>query len=126
MPEESIMKKAMQRYIDGFNQKDAKALISLFANNAKIEDPVGGGKIVEGIEAITAFYELAVTLVDKLELAAPIRGSHSNAAAMAFTIFMKDEGQTIRINCIDVMTFNESGKIIDMKAYHGPSDVMEQ
>lgn len=119
------MKTAMQQYIDGFNQGDAKALISLFADQAKIEDPVGGGNIVEGKAAITSFYQRAVTLVDKLELVAPIRGSHGTSAAMAFTILMKNDQKNIRINCIDVMTFDDSGKIVDMKAYHGPGDVTE-
>lgn len=120
---ESKMKTAMQQYIDGFNQKNAELIFSLFADDAKIEDPVGGGKFVEGKPAIKSFYELAVTLVDKLELEAPIRGSHSYFAAMAFTIFMKNDGVPIQINTIDVMRFNDSGEIIDMKAYHGPSDV---
>ncbi|WP_240377111.1 nuclear transport factor 2 family protein [Bacillus piscicola] len=126
MVTESQMKAAMQQYIDGFNQKDANMLISLFADHARIEDPVGGGKIVEGKAAITSFYELAVTLVDNLELSAPIRGSHSHYAAMAFRIFMKNDGKPIQIDTIDVMTFDDDGRIIDMKAYHGPGDVTEQ
>ncbi|MFA5668955.1 MAG: nuclear transport factor 2 family protein [Balneolaceae bacterium] len=124
MPTEMKMKAAMQQYIDGFNKKDADVLISLFADDAKIEDPVGGGRIVEGREAITSFYERAVTLVDKIELNTPIRGSHSNCAAMAFTIYMTIKDKPMIINAIDVMTFNEAGLIIDMKAYHGPSDLM--
>src|SRR5690554_6706940 len=124
MPTEMKMKAAMQQYIDGFNKKDADVLISLFADDAKIEDPVGGGRIVEGREAITPFYERAVTMVDKIELNTPIRGSHSNCAAMAFTIYMTIKDKPMIINAIDVMTFNEAGLIIDMKAYHGPSDLM--
>lgn len=112
------MKAAMQQYIDGFNQKDDELIISLFTADARIEDPVGGGKVVEGKSAITGFYKSAVTQVDKLELASPIRGSHSNFAAMAFKIYMND----ITIDTIDVMTFNNKGKIIDMKACHGPND----
>ena len=123
MVSEMKMKAALQQYIDGFNNKDADRLISLFADDAKIEDPFGGGKIVEGIEAITSFYQQAVTMVDKLELNTPIRGSHSNCAAMAFTIYMTIKDKPMQINAIDVMTFDEAGLIIDMKAYHGPSDL---
>ncbi len=123
MVTEIKMKTAMQQYIDGFNQKDSKLLISLFADHARIEDPVGGGKIVAGKTEIVSFYEKAVTMVDQLELDAPIRGSHSNFAAMAFKILMKIDGKDIQINCIDVMEFDDSGKIIDMKAYHGPGDM---
>lgn len=120
---ETKMKAALQQYIDGFNQGDAASIISLFADDAKIEDPVGGGQIVEGKEAITAFYEQGVKFVEKLELDTPIRGSHGASAAMAFTIHMKMNGKKMITRAIDVMMFNDTGKIIDMKAYHGPSDV---
>ncbi len=76
MPTEDGMKSVMQQYIDGFNKKDAKVLYSLFADNARIEDPVGGDKIVEGTTAIEELYKGAVTMVDKLELSAPVRASH--------------------------------------------------
>lgn len=41
---------------------------------------------------------------------------------MAFTIHLEREGKRTLIQTIDVMTFDESGKIVDMKAYHGPGD----
>jgi len=122
---QETMKKAMQKYLDGFNQGNAHAIISLFAENARIEDPVGG-KAVEGKEAITTFYRRGVEVVDRLELEAPIRGSYGRSAAMAFKIYMLQDGKDICIRSIDVMTFSDSGKIIDMKAYHGPDDLREQ
>lgn len=123
MVTEEKMKNALQSYLDGFNETDAELIISLFADDAKLEDPVGGGKIVEGIEAISEFYRGGVNMVEKLELNTPIRGSHGNSAAMAFTIYMEMGGKKTQIQAIDVMTFNDEGKIIDMKAYHGPSNV---
>lgn len=42
---------------------------------------------------------------------------------MAFDIHMHADGRPMLIQAIDVMTFDASGKIIDMKAYHGPSNV---
>lgn len=127
MLSEAGMKRALQQYLDGFNQGDAEAIISLFADDAQIEDPVGGGKIVAGTAAITAFYTRAVEVVERLDLDTPIRGSRGRAAAMAFTIHMKSDAEASQqgtvIRVIDVMTFNESGKIIDMKAFHGFSDV---
>ena len=124
-PRETPMKQALQQYLDGFNQGNAEILISLFAEDARIEDPVGGGRIVEGKEAITAFYHQAVGRVERLDLDTPIRGSHGRSAAMTFTIHLRVGGKRTVIRAIDVMTFNDSGKIIDMKAFHGPSDVKE-
>lgn len=122
MATEQQMRTAMQAYIDLFNKHDGEGLAALFADDARIEDPVGGGKLVEGRVAIDDFYRRAVTMVDRLDLAAPIPTSHGASAAMAFDIYMQAEGQPILIRVIDVMTFNADGKIVDMKAYHGPSD----
>lgn len=120
---EDRMKDALQQYLDGFNRGDATSLSGLFADHARIEDPVGGGRIVEGKAAIAAFYQRAVELVKRLDLDTPIRGSHGRSAAMAFTIHLEVDGMPTVIRVIDVMTFDESGKIVDMKAYHGPGDV---
>lgn len=42
---------------------------------------------------------------------------------MAFDIHMRIEGRPVLTRAIDVMTFDAEGKIVDMKAYHGPGDV---
>ncbi len=126
MTTEDHMRGVLQAYIGGFNAKNSEGLAALFADNAQIEDPVGGGKIVKGRVAIDDFYRGAVQVVDELELVAPIRASHGNAAAMPFDIHMKREGRSIVIRVIDVMTFDDGGKIVDMKAYHGPGDVIPE
>lgn len=123
MATEEHMRSALQAYIDNFNAHDGEGLAALFADDARIEDPVGGSVIVEGRAAVDDFYSGAVEMVDRLELVAPIRASHGSAAAMAFDILMHSEGQPMLIRVIDVMTFDADGKIIDMKAYHGPGDV---
>ncbi len=123
MADEQQMRSAMQAYIDRFNARDGAGLAALFADDARIEDPFGGTMIVTGRKAIDNFYRQAVTMVDRLELAAPIRTSHGAAAAMPFDIHLKAEGRRMVIRAIDVMTFDAEGRIIDMKAYHGPGDV---
>lgn len=121
MTSEQEMKAALQEYIDAFDAGDAERLIALFADDATIEDPVGSDP-VRGGEAIAAFYRAGVGVVTKMSLSAPIRGSHANAAAMAFDFEMELEGQKIRTSAIDVMEFNEDGKIQRMRAFWGPSD----
>ena len=121
MVDENGMRAALQAYIDRFNAGDGEGLAALFADDARIEDPVGGPRIVQGRADIDAFYSRAVGVVERLELAAPIRASHGRAAAMAFDIHLRADRRVIRV--IDVMQFNEAGEIVDMKAYHGPGDV---
>lgn len=123
-PRESRMRSVMQAYIDGFNSALGESLAALFADHARIEDPVGGAVIVEGRAAIDEFYRRAVEVVDRLELVAPIRTSQSNFAAMAFDIHLRFDGKPTCIRAIDVMEFDDTGKIIGMKAFHGPGDVV--
>lgn len=118
MPAEESMKAALQAYIDGFNNGDAGAIAALYAPDAVVADPVGAAEIA-GIEAITEFYRGAVASGAELVLDAPIRGSHGDRAAMAFTVTMP----TMRIRVIDVFTFAEDGRFARMEAHWGPSDI---
>lgn len=112
------MKAALQAYVDGFNAGDPAAVTALFADDATIEDPVGNPPIT-GREGIAEFYAGSIASGAKLALDTPIRGSHGNGAAMAFTVEMPN----MRIRVIDVMTFDDDGKISTMRAHWGPEDV---
>lgn len=122
MPTTDQMKQVLQSYVDGFAAGDAASVAALFADDAVLEDPVGTPP-VRGRAAIEEFYANAVAAGSKLILEGPIRGSHGNGAAMAFTVEVPSMG--LRIRAIDVMTFDDDGKVIEMKAYWGPDD-MEQ
>lgn len=117
MPDSATMKSVMQRYVDLVSAWDAAAVADLFADDATVEDPVGT-PVLQGKAAIRHFYQEAVKTGCKLELVAPIRGSQGNSAAMAFNV--KIPTATIRV--IDVMTFDEAGKISSMRAFWGPDD----
>ncbi|MBW8484904.1 nuclear transport factor 2 family protein [Actinomadura parmotrematis] len=114
------MKRALQAYIDGFAAGDAAAVSDLFAADAVIEDPVGTPP-VHGRPAIDEFYANAIAAGSKLTLDGPIRGSHGNQAAMAFTVEVP--AMNMRIRAIDVMTFGEDGKVVEMRALWGPDDI---
>lgn len=121
--DDARMKQAMQAYIDHFNRGDAAALAELYADDATVEDPVGS-PVKSGKAAIAAFYKYAVSSGAKLKLAAPIRGSHGNAAAMAFDVQLNmPQGEAV-IRVIDVMTFNDAGQFTSMKAYWGRGDMV--
>ncbi len=123
MPDETTMKAAMQAYVDHFNRSDAAALADLYADDATVEDPVGS-PLKRGKAEIAAFYKMAVATGARLELAAPIRASHGNAAAMAFNVRLNMPEGKAHIQVIDVMTFNEAGKFASMQAYWGKSDMV--
>jgi steroid delta-isomerase len=120
MTTEATMKAALQSYLDYFNAGDVDGLASLFAEGATVEDPYGV-PAKTGDAEIRAFYTDAMKNGAKLSLAAPIRGSHGNAAAMAFEAKIG----TLTVRIIDVMTFDEAGKFTSMKAFFGPSDFIQ-
>jgi steroid delta-isomerase len=122
MNREAQMKQAMQAYIDAFNRRDALGIVNLYADDASVEDPVGSPPKC-GRAAISAFYEYAIKSGAVLKLAAPIRASHGDSAAMAFDVQLNmPEGAAV-IRVIDVMTFNGEGKFSSMRAYWGRSDM---
>lgn len=120
MPSQETMKAAMQAYIEAFNSGSADAVAALYAEDATVEDPVGS-PVKRGKGEIKAFYTHSIASGAKLSLDAPIRGSHGNSAAMAFSARIGP--LTVRV--IDVMTFDEAGKFTSMKAYFGPGDILQ-
>jgi steroid delta-isomerase len=121
MPSSAVMKAAMQAYIDKFNSGSAEAIAALYADSASVEDPVGS-PLKQGKPAILAFYKSSIATGAKLSLDAPIRGSHGNAAAMAFSAKIGP----LNVRVIDVMTFDEDGKFTSMKAYFAPDDIKRE
>ncbi len=120
MPSQETMKAAMQAYIDAFNSGNADNVLALYAPDATVEDPVGS-PVKHGHAQIRAFYTHSIATGAKLALDAPIRGSHSNCAAMAFSARIGP--LTVRV--IDIMSFDEQGKVTSMQAYFGPGDIQQ-
>ena len=75
------MKARLREYVEAFNANDAARVAALFADNATVEDPVGT-PVKRGRDEIDAFYGHATTVGARLELVAPPRGSHANAATI--------------------------------------------
>jgi len=124
MTSELQMRQAMQAYIDAFNVSDPEKIAALYADDATVEDPVGKKPLIVGKAEILKFYKMAVATGAKLALAAPIRTSHGNSAAMAFDVQLNMPEGKAHIQVIDVMTFNDAGQFTSMRAFWGKSDMV--
>lgn len=109
---------AVDRYVEAFDKADIDIIKAIYAQNATVEDPVGTEPHV-GIEAICTFYEGALASGAKLALTGTPRCA-GNAVAFNFQVSMP--GMTI--NVIDVFEFDDTGKVMSMKAYWGPDDLV--
>ena len=116
-PTEQHMKASLQAYIDALNRGDLEGVLALYADDATVEDPVGA-PLLKGRSEIAGMYRQALASGFKLQLVAPIRASHGNAAAMAF-----ESTGSVVVRVIDVMRFNPEGKIASMQAFWGESDL---
>lgn len=116
-------KRVLQAYIDGFDNDDADALAALFADNAIIEDPVGTPP--KRGDEIRDWFHQGVMMRARLMLDAPIRGSHTRAAAMAFTVQMEVDGELRRVRSIDTIEINDEGLITCLRGYWGPDDTVD-
>ena len=123
MPNEAEMRAVLQAYVDAFNRSDADGIVALFADDATVEDPYGKPAMV-GKDTFASFFRFAVDECRaKLKLAAPIRASQGDAAAMCFDVQLHYMNAQRLIRVIDVMTFNEQGRIKTMRAYWGLTDM---
>jgi steroid delta-isomerase len=125
LPTQEHMVKAMHSYIDIINGKQPEGAQSLFADNFTLEDPIGTKLWSIIKEYPTDFMEEEGVKFTPLraELVSPVSTTYSNQAAMAFKLYMNVGGQEISIDIVDVMTFDEAGKIVAVQAYWGRANV---
>ena len=131
------MQQSVQAYFDLFNAQDAQGIADLYAQHATVTDPVGTPPKT-GYTEILAFYKMAVKNGAKLKQHGPVRIA-GQSAAFAFTVTVGvktdvDNDVAVAVNIpkggmvidvIDTFVFDETGKIIDMKAYWGPSNITQ-
>ncbi|ELT9027995.1 hypothetical protein SAV10_003727 [Salmonella enterica] len=127
-PDQNHMDMVMRAYIENINNPDPEFYSKYVAENLTGEDPVGSMSS-DSDNYVPDFAQSLKQLIDvpftpkKAEIIAPIRFSLKNEAAMAFKFWAEIDGRNISIDIIDVMTFDETGKICNIKAYWGVDNV---
>ncbi len=111
---------AVNTYISAFGKGDLEAIMGIYADDCTVEDPVGTDPHV-GNDAVRAFYQGAVGMNVTLQLESEIRIS-GNEAAFAFKGEFETPDGKITFRPIDVMKFNDDGKVVSMRAFWGPSN----
>ncbi len=111
---------AVHRYVEAFDKADIGIIREIYAADARVEDPVGSD-VHDGIEAICAFYEGALSSGARLELSGTPRCAGNS---VAFPFRAKMPGMYIEI--IDIFEFNAAGKVSSMRAYWGPDNMVTE
>jgi steroid Delta-isomerase len=123
MPTTDEMKAAVEAYTAAHTAGDIDAIVAIFAEDAVVADPVDQPAFV-GHEAIRAFFAGTHEFAESLELlvTGPIRAVDRFAAAPLRAVTSMGDAK-FAIDIIDVFTFDDEGKVTDMKAYWTASDI---
>jgi len=123
MPSAEDITTTVNRYLELAAKGDADGITDLYADDATVEDPVGG-EVHIGRQAIRGFYANVEKVNAETEVVTLRALGNEAAFFWALTIDMADVGK-MRIEIISVMTFDDDGKIASMKAYWTPENVTQ-
>jgi len=115
------MEAAVRTYVASYNSSDLDGILSIFDQNATVEDPVGT-PLKRGHEELRAFFGQGVEMGAKLTLDGPIRCA-ADCAAFPFHVTLHWEGKAQRIDVIDVFRFGPDNKVVEMRAFFGPDNM---
>jgi len=111
----------LRGYIKAFNARDVDALMSIYAADATLEDPVGTS-LVRGRAAIRAFYEQFATQSSFLQLTGDFRFA-GDAVAFSFFCYLGSNDDPMIIQITDSFRFDEQGSVIEMRAFWGDANI---
>src|SRR3954453_23688142 len=102
------------KYLTAVETKDADQVMTLFSENPTVEDPVGSEPRL-GSAAVRDFYSHITGSVGLQRIGpACVVGL---TAAFLFRLDIEREGRRQSYASVDVMTFDENGRIASMVAY---------
>jgi steroid Delta-isomerase len=122
MPSPEQIADTVNRYISLVAKGTADDIAELYADDATVEDPVGG-EVHIGRQAIRGFYSATDGLERECELVT-LRVA-GNEAAFQFRLTIKAGNGGMLIEPIDVMVFGDDGKVTAMKAYWSADHVTQ-
>jgi len=117
MANEEKLKAQLAAYLEGWKTNDKVHWLELFAEDAKLEDPVGTPAHA-GKEAIAAFWDLVhqmpMNFFPEMQRAVVC----GNEGMLLFRMVTRPEGGPgIAMDIVDIFTFNDDGLITKLKAY---------
>ena len=120
MPSQEAITETVNRYLALVATGTAEDVLTLYATDATIEDPIGSD-LRRGHAAIHEFYAGFQDAKKETELA-ELRVAGSEAAFLWHLKLDAGDSRT-QISPISLMAFDEDAKITSMRAFWSPSDV---
>jgi steroid delta-isomerase len=115
MPSPQQIRETMERYVKLMSAGGADGIAALYRDDATLEDPIGA-KLVRGKAGILDGYRKSAGKV-QLEITGPVRACGREAATPLQARAPAGPGKVSLIDIIDVMSFDEEGRITSMRAF---------
>ena len=123
MPTPDELRSVVDEYIDLVANGTAEQITELYAEGATVEDPVGTDPHV-GLEGVRNFYKV----IEPFKRTTELRWvkAAGNVAVFEFHIVTHFDAMTIELSPVDIMEFDEHGKVARMRALWGPEDMIRK
>ncbi|MFZ2510267.1 MAG: nuclear transport factor 2 family protein [Gordonia sp. (in: high G+C Gram-positive bacteria)] len=117
------MIETVNAYVDLLSTGSAEEIVALYADETAVEDPIGA-PIRTSREELLEFYSI-ITNMDKREATLRWVKAAGDTAVFEFTLVTGTGGMTFEITPVDIMVFDEDGKVTSMRAVWAPSDLKQ-
>ncbi|GAB11405.1 putative delta(5)-3-ketosteroid isomerase [Gordonia araii NBRC 100433] len=114
----------VDRYIELLTSGTAEQIADLYAEGASVEDPIGA-PLRTTRDELVEFYGLICNL-DEHVATLKWKKVVGDTAVFEFHLFTKAGDSGFEIQPIDIMTFDENGKIASMRAVWDPATDLKQ
>ncbi|MFT3898657.1 MAG: nuclear transport factor 2 family protein [Gordonia sp. (in: high G+C Gram-positive bacteria)] len=111
-------------YIDLLTDGTPEQIADLYAEGATVEDPIGA-ELKNTREQLVEFYGL-ITNLDEHKATLKWKKVVGDTAVFEFHLFTKAGDSGFEIQPVDIMVFNDEGKIKSMRAVWDPATDLKQ
>ncbi|MGO3325615.1 nuclear transport factor 2 family protein [Gordonia sp. (in: high G+C Gram-positive bacteria)] len=108
-------------YIDALNSGTAEEIADLYADGATVEDPIGA-PLRTTRDELVEFYGIITGMPHRDATVAWTRVA-GDTAVFEFTLVTGTDEAKFKITPVDIMVFDENGKVTSMRAVWNPSDL---
>ncbi len=103
-------------YVEAYNARDVDRIVTLYTEDATIEDPVGSSA-KRGHEEIRSFWREAVQFDMSLTKGAPIFIC-GNEAAISLNVKIGTPDGSQDLGIINIATFTDDGRLTSMRSFY--------
>jgi steroid delta-isomerase len=108
---------ALEQYVTRVGRADSEAVLTLFAPECDVEDPVGT-PMHRGRAAVEAFYRTGLASITATTPLGPAVVS-GNVGAIPFRVDLQVGDRALSLEVVDVMTFDAEHRFTSMRAFWG-------